>query len=152
MQRTDSLEKTLMLGKIEGLRRRGQQRMRWYHWLDGHESEQALGVGVRHGSLMSCSPRGRKESDMTEWLNWTDTWVCQVVPMVKNLPAISGGARDTGSESPLEKGMATHSSVLAWRIPWAEEPGGLHTVHGVAKSWTWLSIRTHTWERPRITE
>ena len=34
--------------------------------------------------------------------------------------------------------MATHSSILAWRIPWAEKPGGLHIVHGVAKSWTQL--------------
>ena len=42
-----------------------------------------------------------------------------------------------GQEDPLEKGMATHSSLLAWRTPWTEEPGGL--VHGVAKSWTRLS-------------
>ena len=35
--------------------------------------------------------------------------------------------------------MATYSSILAWRIPWTEEPGGLHTVHEVAKSWTGLS-------------
>ena len=35
---------------------------------------------------------------------------------------------------PLEKGMATHSNILAWKMPWTEEPGGLHTVHGVAKS------------------
>ena len=39
-----------------------------------------------------------------------------------------------GWEDPLEKGMATHSSILAWRIPWTEEFGGLHTVRGVAKS------------------
>ena len=39
-----------------------------------------------------------------------------------------------GGEDPLEKGMVTHSSILAWRIPWTEEPGGLHTVHGVAES------------------
>ena len=39
----------------------------------------------------------------------------------------------------LEKGLATHSSILAWRIPWTEEPGGLHTVHGVTKSRTRLS-------------
>ena len=39
----------------------------------------------------------------------------------------------------LEKEMATHSSTLAWRIPWMEEPGRLHTVHGVAKSQTLLS-------------
>ena len=37
------------------------------------------------------------------------------------------------------KEMATHSSTLAWRIPWTEEPGRLHTVHGVVKSWTRLS-------------
>ena len=48
--------------------------------------------------------------------------------MVKNTPAIAGDARDLGSilgqEDPLEKGMATHSSILAWRNPWTEEPGG----------------------------
>ena len=44
--------------------------------------------------------------------------------MVKNLPAMC----DTqGQEDPLEKGMATHSSILAWRIPWTEEPGGLQS-------------------------
>ena len=53
MQRTDSLEKSLMLGNIEGRRRRGQQRMRW---LDGitHEFGQALGVGNGQGSLECC--------------------------------------------------------------------------------------------------
>ena len=70
MQRTDSLEKSLMLGKIEGRRRRGRQRMRWHHWLDGHEFEQVPGVGDRQRSLACCSPWGRKESDTTEWLNW----------------------------------------------------------------------------------
>ena len=40
---------------------------------------------------------------------------------------------------PLEKGMATPSSILAWRIPWTEEPGGVHGVHGVTKSQTQLS-------------
>ena len=44
----------------------------WYHRLIGHESEQTLGVGEGQGSLACCSPWGRKESDTTEWLNWTD--------------------------------------------------------------------------------
>ena len=48
------------------------------------------------------------------------------------------GIRSLGREDPLEKEMATHSSILAWEIPWIEEPGGA-TVHGVAKSWTRLS-------------
>ena len=45
--------------------------------------------------------------------------------------------RSLGQEDALEEGMATHSSILAWRIPWTEEPGGL--VHRVTKSWTRLS-------------
>ena len=44
----------------------------WHHGLDGHESEQAPGVSDGQGSLMCCSPWGRKESDMTEQLNWTE--------------------------------------------------------------------------------
>ena len=43
-----------------------------------------------------------------------------------------------GREDPLEEEMATHSSLLAWRIPWTKEPGGLQSVHGVAKSPTQL--------------
>ena len=78
---------------------------------------------------------------------------------LQGLPGGSGGkesaavqetqVRSLGQEDPLEKGMATHSSVLAWRIPWTEEPGGLEIpmdrgawwaiVHGVEKSQTRLS-------------
>ena len=54
--------------------------------------------------------------------------------LVKNLPANAGDARDVvrplGQKDPLEEEMATHSSILVWRIPWTEEA----TVHGVAKS------------------
>ena len=46
--------------------------------------------------------------------------------MVENLPGIQETqAASLGHEDPLEKGMATPSSILAWRIPWTEEPGGL---------------------------
>ena len=44
----------------------------WHHWPNGHEFEQAPGVGDIQGSLVCCSPWGRKESDTTEWLNWTE--------------------------------------------------------------------------------
>ena len=62
MGRTDSCEKTLMLGKIEGGRRRGRQRMRWLDGItiNGPEFEQALGVGDGQGSLMCCSPWGHR--------------------------------------------------------------------------------------------
>ena len=44
----------------------------WHHWLDGHEFEQALGVGDGEGSLECCSLWGSKELDMNKWLNWTE--------------------------------------------------------------------------------
>ena len=68
MQRTDSLEKTLMLGKTEDRRRRGREdeMVGWHHQFNGHEFEQAPGDGDGQGSLLCCSPRGRKESDTTE--------------------------------------------------------------------------------------
>ena len=49
--------------------------------------------------------------------------------IVKNLPSMQETwVRSLGQEDPLEKGMATHSSILAWRIPWAEESGGLQSI------------------------
>ena len=65
IQKADSLEKTLMLGKIEGGRRKmtEDEMVGWYHQLNGHEFEQAPGDGEGHRSLVSCSPWGRKQSD-----------------------------------------------------------------------------------------
>ena len=54
---------------------------------------------------------------------------CIVAQSVKNLPVMQETCvRSLGREDPLEKGMATHSSVLAWRIPWTEEPGRLQSM------------------------
>ena len=71
IRRADSLEKTLMLGKIEGRRRRGRQRIRW---LDGITDSMDMGlggpgVGDGQGGLACCGSWGCKESDMTEQLN-----------------------------------------------------------------------------------
>ena len=72
MQRTDSLEKTWMLGRIQGRRRRGDRG--WDGWIAS--STQwiwvwlTLGDGGRQGALACCSPWGHTESDTTEWLNW----------------------------------------------------------------------------------
>ena len=73
MRRDDSLEKILMLGKIEGMKRKGRQRTRW---LDGITTQwtwvwASSGRWWRTGSLVCCSPWGHKESDMTERLNNT---------------------------------------------------------------------------------
>ena len=63
--------------------------------------------------------------------------------MLKNPPDNAGDAGEVGLipelKDPLEKGMATHSSILAWRILWIEEPGRPNTVHGVTKSQAQLS-------------
>ena len=92
--RTDPLEKTLILGKIEGRRRRERQRMRWLDSITdyGHEFEQAPGVGDGQGGLVCCSPWGHEEPDTTEPLNWS--WqtctpscllnVCESFTSVKN--------------------------------------------------------------------
>ena len=72
MGRTDSFEKTLMLGKIEGRKKKGttkDEMVGWHHRLDGDEFEQALGVGDGWGSLACCSPWAGKESDTAEQLN-----------------------------------------------------------------------------------
>ena len=69
IQRTDSLEKTLMLGKTEGRREKGMtedELVGWHHQLNGHEFEQTPGGGERQGSMACCSPWGCKELDTTE--------------------------------------------------------------------------------------
>ena len=68
MQRADSLEKTLMLGKIEGGQEKGMtedEMVGWHHRLNGYEFEQAPGDSEEQGSLVCCSPWGHKELDTT---------------------------------------------------------------------------------------
>ena len=70
-------------------------------------------------------------------------WASQGTLVLKNLPVSAGDVRDAswipGLKDPLEKKMATFSSILAWEIPWTEEPGRLWSM-GVAKSGTWPSV------------
>ena len=73
MWRTDSFEKTLMLGKIEGRRRlRGLKRMRWLDGITNSVDMSLSKLRDGQGGLVCCSPWACKELDTTEWLNWTE--------------------------------------------------------------------------------
>ena len=110
MQRVDSLEKTLMLGWIEGRKRRGWQRIEmagWHHWLDGRKFEWTPGVGDEQGGLACCDSWGRKESDTTERLNWSETDIFhqrrQWHPTPVLLPGKSHGWRSLIDCSPWDR-------------------------------------------------
>ena len=73
------------------------------------------------------------------------SWASLVAQLVKNLLAVrETWVRSLGWEGPLEEGMATHSSILAWRIPWTEEPGGLQSMGSHRIRHNWVIKRTHT--------
>ena len=74
MQRADSFEKTLMLGKIEAEEKgmAEDEMVGWHHWLNGHGFGWIPGIGNGQGGLACCGSWSHKESDTTEWLNWTE--------------------------------------------------------------------------------
>ena len=76
-------------------------------------------------------------------VSMVELWASLVAEMVNSLPTMQETwVRSLGREDPLEKGMALHSSILAWRIPWTERPGGLQSMG--SQSLTWLGDYQHT--------
>ena len=133
MWRTDSLEKTLMLGKTEGKRRRGQQRMRW---LDGITNSMDMNLRKFRKLVMDreawrAAVHGITESltqlnDRTELNCLLSRW--RIHLQSRRLPAIQETlVWSLVGKGPLEDEMATHSSILAWEIEWTEEPDELQS-------------------------
>ena len=99
----------------------------WHHQFNRHEFEQTQGDGKGQVNLACCSPLGLKEVDMTERLN--NYYTHLMVQMVKNLPVVwETWVQSLGQKDPLEKRMATHCSILVWKIPPTEEPGVLWSI------------------------
>ena len=140
----------------------------WNHRLDGCEFEWTPGVGDGQGDLASAI-HGVAESDMTEWLNWTKWWKHVLYTLVFisphtqawGFPGRSDSKESTchvgdlgsipGSGGSLEGGMAPHSSILAWKIPWTEEPGRLQSI--VSQRTQLKQLSTHAklvqrWDAP----
>ena len=84
-------------------------------------------VMIKNACNLCWVPLGKKNHlAESHWFKGVSTPWWLRVEMVKNLPTMQEiWVRSLGQEDPLEKGMATHSGILAWRIPWTEEPGGL---------------------------
>ena len=128
--RTDSLEHILMLGKIEGGRRRWQ-RVRWSdgitNLMDVSLTKLQELVMDREAWPAAVHKVGKSQTPLSNWTELNGTSL--LAQMVNNPPAMpETWDWSLNQENPLEKEMTTDSSILAWRIPWIEKTGGLQSI------------------------
>ena len=132
MQRADSSKKTLMLGKDWGQEEKGRtedEMAGWHHRLNGHGFGWTPGVGDGQGGLVYCSSWGRKESNTTEWLNWTD-WKETIFRSVQAPAGESLGHLKT-----------QHLQMLKSLMQNSSQPFGIHKIYiQSTMNWKYLGI------------
>ena len=110
--------------RLEEKGTREDEMVGWHHWLDEHEFEHTPGVGDRQGSLVCCSPWGQKESDTTEWLNWTELYH-QTLKLGKIKRRRRRGKWDGWRASPTQWTWIWANSGRRW---WIGKPGMLQSM------------------------
>ena len=121
--------------------------LHYHHHHDHHSLSLSFPSSPSSSKLhffLSCRRIVLKLCSVCMYIHTYCIWASPVAQMVKNLPAMQETwARSLGREDPLEKKMAIHSSILAWRIPWTEDPGGLQSI-GLQRVWHNWVTNTHT--------
>ena len=107
-----------------------------------------VGRSLLHKALIQLSADGWgcSSSLLIFWPQPSCLWVSLIAQMVTNLPAVQETqVQSLGQEDPLEKEMATHSSILTWKIPWTEEPGELQSMGSQRVGHDWATnTQTHS--------
>ena len=112
-------------------------------WEDPLEKGKATHSSIRAWRIPGTVQSMGSQTVSNSWATFTFTfWASLVAQLVKNSPAVwKTWVQSLGWEDPLEKGMATHSSILSWRTPWTEEPGRLQSMGSQRVRHDWVTLK-----------